>query len=175
MRIRWLGIVPYREAWDLQRALSRRSGEDFLLLLEHQPVYTLGTNAEIQHVLVEPASVGAELIQVDRGGDVTYHGPGQLVGYPVLSVGPGLHRGAQHVRQMEQVVIDALGVTRTRFEDGRAVDRIPRGVGRARFERAEEDLRDRDTGGKGSHHAWVRSQREPGSRHVRPHRPVWNR
>jgi lipoic acid synthetase len=108
MRIRWLGIVPYREAWDLQRALSRRSGEDFLLLLEHQPVYTLGTNAEIQHVLVEPASVGAELIQVDRGGDVTYHGPGQLVGYPVLSVGPGLHRGAQHVRQMEQVVIDAL-------------------------------------------------------------------
>jgi lipoyl synthase len=108
MRIRWLGTVPYREAWDLQRALSRRSDKDYLLLLEHQPVYTLGSNAEVEHVLVEPASVGAELIQVDRGGDVTYHGPGQLVGYPVLSVGPGLHRGAEHVRLVEQVVIDAL-------------------------------------------------------------------
>ena len=108
MKIRWLGTVPYREAWDLQRALSRRSADDYLLLLEHQSVYTLGTNGDISHVLVEPGSVGADLIQVDRGGDVTYHGPGQLIGYPLLSVGPGLHRGAQHVRQVEQMVIDAL-------------------------------------------------------------------
>jgi lipoyl synthase len=108
MKIRWLGRVPYREAWVLQRAISRRSAEDYLLLLEHPPVYTLGANADIDHVLVDPASVGADMIRVDRGGDVTYHGPGQLVGYPLLTVGPGPHRGPQHVRQVEQVVIDAL-------------------------------------------------------------------
>ena len=108
MRIRWLGRVPYREAWDLQRSISRRSTDDYVLLLEHPPVYTLGTNGDMDHVLVDPASVDADLIRVDRGGDVTYHGPGQLVGYPLLTVGPGLHRGPEHVRQVEQVVIDAL-------------------------------------------------------------------
>ncbi len=108
MRIRWLGRVPYREAWALQQAISRRSTEDYVLLLEHLSVYTLGANGDPDHVLVDPASVGADLIRVDRGGDVTYHGPGQLVGYPLLTVGPGLHRGPEHVRQVEQVVIDAL-------------------------------------------------------------------
>ena len=108
MRIRWLGRVPYREAWDLQRALSRRSADDYLLLLEHPSVYTLGTNGDAGHVLIDPASVGADMIRVDRGGDVTYHGPGQLVGYPLISVGPGPHRGPRHVHQVELVVIDAL-------------------------------------------------------------------
>ncbi len=108
MRIRWLGRVPYREAWDLQRAVSRRSSADYLLLLEHPPVYTLGTNGDMEHVLVDPASVGADMVRVDRGGDVTYHGPGQLIGYPLITVGPGLHRGPDHVRRIEQVVIDAL-------------------------------------------------------------------
>jgi lipoyl synthase len=108
MRIRWLGRVPYREAWALQRGISRRSTENYVLLLEHPPVYTLGTNGDLDHVLVDPESVGADMIRVDRGGDVTYHGPGQLVGYPLLTVGPGLHRGPEHVRQVEQVVIDAL-------------------------------------------------------------------
>ena len=93
MRVRWLGRVPYREAWDLQRAVSRRSAEDYLLLLEHPSVYTLGANGDAGHVLVDPASVGADMVRVDRGGDVTYHGPGQLVGYPLLTVGPGPHRG----------------------------------------------------------------------------------
>ncbi len=108
MRIRWLGRVPYREAWDLQRAVSRRSDEDYLLLLEHPSVYTLGANGDAGHVLVDPASVGADMIRVDRGGDVTYHGPGQLVGYPLLTVGPGPHRGPHHVGRVEQVVIEAL-------------------------------------------------------------------
>ena len=108
MRVRWLGRVPYREAWALQRAVSSRSDDDYLLLLEHPSVYTLGTNGDADHVLVDPASVGADLIHVDRGGDVTYHGPGQLVGYPLISVGPGPHRGTEHVRLVEQVVIDAL-------------------------------------------------------------------
>ncbi len=108
MRVRWLGRVPYREAWTVQRAMSSRSDHDYLLLLEHPHVYTLGTNGDPHHVLVEPASVGAEMIEVDRGGDVTYHGPGQLVGYPLISVGSGPHRGPEHVHRVEQVVIDAL-------------------------------------------------------------------
>ncbi len=108
MRIRWLGRVPYREAWELQRSLSRRSTEDYLLLLEHPSVYTLGVNGDVGHVLVDPASVAADMIRVDRGGDVTYHGPGQVVGYPILSVGPGPHRGPRHVHEVEQVVIGAL-------------------------------------------------------------------
>ncbi len=108
MRVRWLGRVPYHEAWAVQRALSRRSTADYLLLLEHPPVFTLGSNADPGHVLSDPASVGAELVRVDRGGDVTYHGPGQLIGYPLVTVGPGPHRGPEHVRRVEQVVIDTL-------------------------------------------------------------------
>ena len=108
MRVRWLGRVPYREAWALQRALAERSTEDYLLLLEHPPVYTIGTHGDRGNVLVDPAVVGAELVPVDRGGDVTFHGPGQLVGYPVVSVGAGPHRGPEHVHRVEQVVIDAL-------------------------------------------------------------------
>ena len=86
MRVRWLGRVPYAEAWDLQRALADRSDDDYLLLLEHDHVYTLGAHADPTHVLVDPASVGAELINVDRGGDVTYHGPGQRTGYVMLDL-----------------------------------------------------------------------------------------
>jgi lipoic acid synthetase len=108
MRVRWLGRVPYQEAWDLQRSVSGGSDDDYLLLLEHPPVYTLGRNGDPAHVLVDPTQMGAELVRVDRGGDVTYHGPGQLVGYPLLTVGPGLHRGPAHVHQVEQVVIEAL-------------------------------------------------------------------
>jgi lipoyl synthase len=108
MRVRWLGRVPYREAWALQRAVSRGSVEDYLLLLEHPPVYTLGANGDLDHMLVDPASVGAEMVGVDRGGDVTYHGPGQLVGYPLLTVSPGPQHGPTHVRRVEQVIIDAL-------------------------------------------------------------------
>ena len=108
MKARWLGRVPYVEAWDLQRAVAACSEDDYLLLVEHRPVYTLGSHADPGHVLVDPATVGAELLAVDRGGDVTFHGPGQLVGYPVRTVGAGPHRGPDHVRQVEQVVIDAL-------------------------------------------------------------------
>lgn len=108
MRLRWLGRVPYREAWAVQRSISRHSTDDYLLLMEHPPVYTLGRNAGLGHVLVDPATVGAELVRVDRGGDVTFHGPGQLIGYPVITLGPGPHHGRAHVHRVEQVVIDAL-------------------------------------------------------------------
>ena len=108
MRVRWLGRVPYDEAWALQRAISRRSAHDYLLLMEHPAVYTLGRNADPDHVLVDPATVGADLVPVDRGGDVTFHGPGQLIGYPLITVGPGLQHGRSHVRHVEDVVIAAL-------------------------------------------------------------------
>ena len=82
--------------------------DDWLLLLEHPHVYTAGIRADADHMLVDPASVGAELLWVDRGGDITYHGPGQLVGYPVLSVQPGTGAAPAYVHEVEQLVIDTL-------------------------------------------------------------------
>ncbi|HEX3839808.1 MAG TPA: lipoyl synthase [Acidimicrobiales bacterium] len=125
MRVRWLGRVPYREGWALQRALCHRSEADYLLLLEHNHVYTLGSNADADHILVDPASVGADTVKTDRGGDVTYHGPGQLVGYPIVTVGGGLHRGPDHVRRVEQVVIDALVTLGLRPGDVGRLDGYP--------------------------------------------------
>jgi lipoic acid synthetase len=112
LRIRWLGQVRYRDAHALQHGLFERSADDHLLLLEHPHVYTLGTRADPANVLVDPASVGAELVHADRGGDVTYHGPGQLVGYPILTV-PGSKPGLMpdtvaYVRSVEQLLIDVL-------------------------------------------------------------------
>ena len=89
-------------------ALWERGSDDALLLLEHPPVYTLGVRAKLEHVLVPPASVGAELVKTDRGGDVTYHGPGQLVGYPITNVAPGADAVPRYVHAVEQLVIDVL-------------------------------------------------------------------
>ena len=111
LRARWLGRVPYSEALALQRAIHARSDDDYLLLLEHPHTYTLGTRADPAHVLVAPESVGAELVVTDRGGDVTYHGPGQLVGYPVgeLAMSPaGMRDVVAHVRRIEAALIEAL-------------------------------------------------------------------
>ena len=112
LRVRWLGRVDYRDAHALQQGLFSSSPDDHLLLLEHPHVFTLGASGDPSHVLVDPSTVGAELVRTDRGGDVTYHGPGQLVGYPVLTV-PGRRSGGMadtvaYVRSVEQVVIDAL-------------------------------------------------------------------
>jgi len=110
-RVRWLGRVAYREALTLQRGLVP-SSDDHLLLLEHPPTYTLGLRADLNDMLIPAASVGAELVRTDRGGQVTYHGPGQLVGYPVVTVpgrrGGGLTDTVAWVRSLEQLVIDAL-------------------------------------------------------------------
>ncbi len=117
LRVRWLGMVPYREAWSLQQALRddpNSTGEDRLLLLEHPPTYTLGRHADRSNVLVDPAECGAEVIDVDRGGDVTFHGPGQLVVYPILTLPSkgdgegGLPDTPGYVDLLEQVLIDAL-------------------------------------------------------------------
>jgi lipoic acid synthetase len=115
LHVRWLGRVPYREALAVQESLFRHGRENHLLLLEHRHVFTHGPRADLRvNVLVDPPTVGAELVGVNRGGDVTYHGPGQLVGYPILSL-PPKHGGQfgppdtiAHVRNVEQLVIDAL-------------------------------------------------------------------
>jgi lipoyl(octanoyl) transferase len=87
LRVRWLGRVRYQDAFALQSALfAAPAGRDWLLLLEHQPVFTVGVRATLEHVLVAPESVGADLAHANRGGDVTYHGPGQLVGYPIFDL-----------------------------------------------------------------------------------------
>ena len=109
LRVRSLGTVPYREATTLQLALARAATDDYVLLLEHPHVYTLGAHADDRHVLVAPESVGATLERTDRGGDVTYHGPGQLVVYPIVTVPDELSAGAAHVHRLEDLVIEALG------------------------------------------------------------------
>lgn len=115
LRVRWLGRVAYREALALQHGLFEHGRENHLLLLEHPHVFTHGPSADLAtNVLVDPASVGAELVGINRGGDVTYHGPGQLVGYPILTL-PSKHGGRSglsdtvgYVRSVEQLIIDAL-------------------------------------------------------------------
>ncbi len=120
LRIRWLGTVPYREALALQQALFDHGREQHLLLLEHPHVFTYGPRADLEHNLrVDPAMVGADLVGIRRGGDVTYHGPGQLVGYPIVDVRNRLG-AAEHVRNVEQLLIDALatfGVVAGRLPD----------------------------------------------------------
>jgi lipoic acid synthetase len=110
LEVRWLGRVPYAEGELLQRAFH--AGEsDVLLLLEHPSVYTLGTQAHDEHVLVDPASVGAELARTDRGGDVTFHGPGQLVAYPIITLPLWRERLADvvaYVRNLERAIIATL-------------------------------------------------------------------
>lgn len=133
LRIRWLGRTAYGDAHALQQGLfaspraSRRQGDglpdDWLLLCEHHDVYTLGVRTDPANLLDGVATSGADVVRTDRGGDVTYHGPGQLVGYPIRTL-PALPGGAVDtpawVHEVEQLVIDtvcALG-----FDD---VGRLP--------------------------------------------------
>ena len=108
LRVRSLGTVPYHEAYALQHALASEAADDYLLVLQHPHTYTLGAHAEERHVLVDPALVGAVLERTDRGGDVTYHGPGQLVAYPIVTVDDVPASGPEHVHRLEQVVMATL-------------------------------------------------------------------
>ena len=104
LEVRWLGRVRFGDAYALQRGLFLGATDPYLLLLEHHPVYTLGLRGAVGSLRVPPEDLGAELVHTDRGGDVTWHGPGQLVGYPILSV-PDSPRA--YVAAVEQLVIDA--------------------------------------------------------------------
>lgn len=118
VRVRWLGRMDYVEAWDLQRAIwegrvAGRSGDDHLLLLEHPHVYTVGRNGDGTNLLVSSerlVELAATVHHVDRGGDITYHGPGQLVGYPIFTVPrlPGGYDMVGHVRRIEELLISTL-------------------------------------------------------------------
>ena len=108
LRVRWIGRVAYREVLALQTSLFEHGREQHLLLLEHPHVFTYGPRAELEKNLkCEPAEVGADFVSVKRGGDITYHGPGQLVGYPILNIENAICATA-HVCGVEQLVIDAL-------------------------------------------------------------------
>jgi lipoate-protein ligase B len=114
------GPVPYGRAYALMHDLAERRARDevpdTLVLVEHPPTYTAGRRSEPAHLLLAEAEIersGAELHFVDRGGSVTFHGPGQLVGYPIVHLGPGMDVIA-HLRAIEEVVIRAaadLGVS----------------------------------------------------------------
>jgi len=101
-----LGRVRFGDAHALQRGLFREATEPYLLLLEHHPVYTVGLRGPRDHVLVPPEELGAEIVVTDRGGDITWHGPGQLVGYPILTMADGPGATAAYVHSVEQLVID---------------------------------------------------------------------
>lgn len=103
--------MPYAEAEVVQRAMHSSLGTERLLLLEHPHTYTLGSRANLDHVLVDPSRVGATLVHADRGGDVTYHGPGQLVGYPIITLDRWMRSGVDvvaYVRALERAIIAAL-------------------------------------------------------------------
>ena len=114
LNVRWLGKVPYREALAVQNAMFKHSTRQHLLMLEHPHVFTYGPNADLEKNLkCDPQQVGAELVKVNRGGDVTYHGPGQLVVYPILNLASkhGANGPADmqvYVFNVEQLVIDTL-------------------------------------------------------------------
>jgi lipoyl(octanoyl) transferase len=124
--VRRLGRVPYAEGLDLQARLvaDRQAGRipDTLLLLEHDPVFTLGRNARPEHVLFPEAELrsrGFEVFETGRGGDVTYHGPGQIVGYPILDLSPDRCDVHRYVRDVEEVLIRACA------DYGVAARRVP--------------------------------------------------
>jgi lipoyl(octanoyl) transferase len=122
LRWTWLGKIGYDEAWQLQRevAQARRSGvlaDDAVLLLEHPPVYTMGRQGEARHLGAGPEALvaaGAEFLEVDRGGSVTFHGPGQLVAYPIVRLAglfpiprhPAHGDVIQYLRALESALID---------------------------------------------------------------------
>jgi len=109
LRIIEQGLVPYEEAWEFQRSLhaQRLAGEtpDTLVLLEHPPVYTFGKNAGKANLL-DPRD--AQVIQSDRGGDITWHGPGQMVGYPIFNLEDHKKSVSWYMRNLEEVIIQTL-------------------------------------------------------------------
>jgi len=111
----WLGRVPYAATAALQvelrEALRRGEGPERLLLLEHEPVFSLGRNATAADVLWSPSELAARGLEVqptDRGGQVTFHGPGQLVGYPILDLSPDRRDIRRYVRDLQTVLVRTL-------------------------------------------------------------------
>lgn len=126
--VRDLGLIPYQEAWDLQKALLQTSVDaklanrnlppdqqqpvpHHLLVCQHPPVYTLGKSGKDSHLLAdeaELAAIGATYVHIERGGDITFHGPGQLVVYPILDLDQIFTDLARYLRALEEAVILTL-------------------------------------------------------------------
>jgi lipoyl(octanoyl) transferase len=116
LEVRKLGRIPYAQGLDLQAQLvaGRQAGDipDQLLLLEHDPVFTLGRNARRDNVLFSEDALrerGFDVFESGRGGDVTYHGPGQVVGYPIIDLSPDRRDVHRYVRDLEEVMIRCCG------------------------------------------------------------------
>jgi lipoyl(octanoyl) transferase len=131
-----LGLTPYREAWDLQRSLAAAVGQrampETIVLLEHPPVVTLGRRTEEAELHI-PASAEVEIVETDRGGKSTYHGPGQLVCYPILDLTRHGTDVKRYCRDIEQALIRTLvpfGLEATRIEGltGIWLERPPRKI-----------------------------------------------
>jgi lipoyl(octanoyl) transferase len=118
-----LGLMPYQQAWDLQKAVQKRlidekiawradpsaiRSNDVLLFVEHPHVYTLGKSGDGSHLLAAAGDldrIGATYVKIDRGGDITYHGPGQIVGYPILDLDRHYTDIHRYLRELEEVMI----------------------------------------------------------------------
>lgn len=125
-----LGFIDYKEAWDLQQEIhsKRVSGEieDYLLLLEHPNTYTLGKTAHKENLIGSEDYLNQNKISVydiDRGGDITYHGPGQIVGYPIIDLNNWVKDTHKYLRALEEVII------KTCFEYGLKCERNPKHTG----------------------------------------------
>lgn len=111
--VRWLGRIAYADAWKLQKELATQRAADLigdtLLLLEHPHTYTFGSRGKREHLLVPCEALeaqGVAILDVDRGGDITYHGPGQLVGYPILRLADYELDAVRYLRTLENALID---------------------------------------------------------------------
>lgn len=115
MEIQDLGLLPYRITWDLQHelmaSLQQGSGKEYLLLVEHNPVFTLGFHGNAANMLLPEELLkqkGIECIRIERGGDITYHGPGQLVAYPILDLRRHGLGAKAYVSLLEESIIHTL-------------------------------------------------------------------
>jgi len=106
-----IGRKSYKAVWDLQKEMQQQringNIEDTLILVEHDPVYTLGKNANEDHLL-QNRDESVDVFNIERGGDITFHGPGQLVGYPILDLSNYKKSVSWYMRTLEQVLIDTL-------------------------------------------------------------------
>ncbi len=110
----WLGRVDYLEAWEYQRELARRRARDeipdTILLLEHSPVFTTGRRGPGANLRLPEEALGAPLIETDRGGDITFHGPGQLIAYPIVDLRAAGLSVVAYVRALEEAVVRTVRV-----------------------------------------------------------------
>jgi len=117
-----LGKRPYKEVWNLQKDMQQKrinkEIDDLLILVEHDPVYTLGKNADVNHLL-QSRDRSIDVFNIERGGDITFHGPGQLVGYPILDLANYNKSVSWYMRSLEQLTIEVLkefGILANRVE-----------------------------------------------------------